>query len=92
MYYKLRFRREARQVVRYVGDCERAAAVARELSVLQHEVQVMRNLRQAVKAANKRLKEAKMQIRPLLEDHGFAFHGLSIRRSREAPGDASPRS
>jgi hypothetical protein len=69
--------------VRYVGKLERAVAVARELAALQRETKVMRNLREGVKIANRRLKEAKMQIRPILEANGFVFHGLAIRRRRK---------
>jgi len=83
VYHKLRFRRDGRQVVRYVGSAERAAAVERELSDLQAETTAVRELNTVVKLANKMLRDSKTELEPLLASHGYAFHGMSIRRPRK---------
>jgi hypothetical protein len=83
-YYKLRFRRNGRQVVRYIGNAERAAAVVQELAVLQHKATVMRVLKANVKLANNMLKEAIVFTKPMLEANGYVFHGRAIRRPHVA--------
>ncbi len=88
-YFKLRFRRNGKQVVRYVGNADRAAAVESELSELQYEATVMRDLKARAKIARRMLREAKMLIEPTLEANGFAFHGLAIRQPRKRSADVS---
>lgn len=85
-YYKLRFRRGRRQVVRYLGGPVRAAAVQQELAVLQAEKHAMQELTARVKFANKLLRDAKRTLAPVLLAHGFVFHGLAIRRPRRPQG------
>lgn len=85
--YKLRFRRDGRQTVRYVGSAERAEAVKRELNQLQQDVQLERELKAWVKRTNQRLREAKRQLEPLLNAQGFAFHGQAIRKPRTKPAE-----
>lgn len=82
-FYKLRFRRQRKQIVRYVGDARRAATVASELAALQHETRLMRKLRAGVKVTSGMLRDAKRQLEPLLQAHGFTFHGLAIRKPRK---------
>jgi len=82
-YFKLRFRRGRRQIVRYIGDAERASAVRIELERLQSETKCMRNLKRLAKIASRLLRESKQQLKPILEAHGLAFHGLAIRRPRQ---------
>ena len=89
VHHKLRFRRGGRQVVRYIGNAERAAAVEQELSDLQSETAAFRELKAVVKIANKMLPDSKTQLEPLFASHGYAFHGLSIRRPRKEPADVS---
>lgn len=84
-YYKLRFRRRGKQVVRYIGNAERAAAVESELAGLQSEAAARRELRAVVRVANKMLRDSKTQLEPILAFHGLVFHGLSIRRARKRP-------
>ena len=86
-YYKLRFRRDRKQVVRYVGDADRAAAVERELSELQHEATVMRELKARMRIASSILRVTKRLMTPILEANGLAFHGLAIRRSRKSSAE-----
>jgi hypothetical protein len=81
-YHKLRFRRGSEQKVRYIGGAERAAAIKKELEVLQREVAKQRKLKELVKAASRMLRDAKAELEPLLASRGYAFHGLSIRRPR----------
>ncbi len=88
-YFKLRFRRNGKQVVRYVGNADRAAAVESELSDLQYEATVMRELKARAKIARSMLREAKMLIEPTLEANGFTFHGLAIRQPRKRSADTS---
>ena len=81
-YFKLRFRRAGRQIVRYVGDANHAVDVKNELSALQTEARIMRQLKILTKTTNQQLREVKKQLQPILEAHGWAFHGLAIRRPR----------
>ena len=81
-YYKLRFRRAGKQVVRYVGGADRAALVKEELGILQAETKVMQQLKARAKIANKMIREAKRTMEPVLKANGFVFHGLAIRRPR----------
>ena len=82
-YYKLRFRSGGQQVVRYIGNAERAALVNAELARLQAETQALRELKTITKIASKMLRQTKQALEPLLEAEGFVFHGLAIRRPRE---------
>lgn len=85
IYYKLRFRCHGKQVVRYIGHTQRAAAVEGELLDLQSETIARRKLNAVVKVGNRMLRDSKTQLEPILASHGFAFHGLSIRRVRKRP-------
>jgi hypothetical protein len=81
-YFKLRFRSGGQQIVRYIGDEHRAAAVANELADLQSETRLMRHLKSLTVSANQRLREGKKRLEPVLAAYGWAFHGLAIRRPR----------
>jgi hypothetical protein len=81
-YFKLRFRQNGKQVVRYIGDAERACQVLEELDALQAEAKSLRRLRAMVKYAKAKLREVKLEVIPILEANGLVFHGLSIRRPR----------
>ena len=89
MLFKLRFRRDRKQVVRYVGNAKSADAVRSELSALQAEVRVTRELKAIARIAGKMLRDAKTELKPILECHGFKFHGLSVRRARQQSIDDS---
>ncbi|MCA9123709.1 MAG: hypothetical protein H6822_08635 [Planctomycetaceae bacterium] len=88
VYHKLRFRRNGKQVVRYIGSAERATVVEREVSALQSEATAFRELNAAVKIANKMLRDSKTQLEPMLASYGYEFHGRSIRRPRKRLDDA----
>ena len=81
-YYKLRFRRGGKQVVRYIGGVDRASIVKQELSILQMDSKIVRELKARAKIANKMIREAKQAMEPVLKADGFVFHGLAIRRPR----------
>jgi hypothetical protein len=81
--YKLRFRMNGRQQMRYLGIHERLAnSVEAELDVLQREVRLQRRRAALGRAASNQLKSAKLTLQPLLESRGFHFHGLAVRKRR----------
>jgi hypothetical protein len=81
-FFKLRFRRGSRQVVRYVGGTKAAALVAEELKTLQTARRMRRELEKLGRVARQQLREAKIALEPLLLGSGFKFHGRAIRRPR----------
>ena len=82
-YYKLRFRRAGKQVVRYVGGADRAAIVKEELAHAPGRNKGHATTQsQESKIANKMIREAKQTMEPVLKANGFVFHGLAIRRPR----------
>jgi DNA-binding transcriptional ArsR family regulator len=89
-YYKLRFRRSGQQVVRYIGGEDRAVLVKQELSVIQLDSSILRELNAKTKIARKSLREAKRAMEPVLKANGFVFHGLAIRRPRRQPDAIDP--
>ena len=91
-YYKLRFRSDGKQIVRYLGDAERAATIEKELSILQNESTVLRNLDAKMKIASKMLREAKTLMEPVLNANGFVFHGFAIRQAPRRRSNVSNNS
>lgn len=82
-YFKLRFRRGDRQVVRGLGsDPQLAAQIQEELQRLQADRRAELHLAKLDHAARRRLRTAKQALQPHLENGGLHFHGLAIRRSR----------
>lgn len=83
--FKLRFRLDGRQIVRYLGtDPAAAAAVRRELDQLQNAVRTRAMSRRLVRSARKVLRDNKQALRPEAERAGFHFHGHAVRRRRRA--------
>ena len=80
-YFKLRFRRDGHQRVKYVS-ARQAPAVRAELTELQRAVQITRNLDAATRDAQQILRQTKRQLQPVLATRGLAFHGLAVRRRR----------
>jgi hypothetical protein len=80
-YFKLRFRRDGNQHVKYVSAGQ-AAAVHVELEELQGAIRLKRNLAAATRAARQALRQTKRNLQPVLTTCGLAFHGLAIRRRR----------
>jgi hypothetical protein len=86
VYYKLRFRWDGRQQVRYLGNVpEFIEQVKAEMERLQQRTRLRRELRQLTRAARQKLRASKSRLGPLLGDAGFRFHGLAVRRPRSAP-------
>jgi hypothetical protein len=81
-FYKLRFRRAHRQVVRYV-DAEDAAAIRAELARLQADCRLQRELGRLTKRARRMLRESKQKLEPIVATEGLTFHGLALRRPRK---------
>ena len=86
-YFKIRFRRQRRQVVKYLGsDARFAARVGAELVFLQNVVRQQRELTALTNAARRQLRVAKQRLEPLLAAQGLKFHGLAVRRPRKSLG------
>ena len=81
-YFKLRFRRAGRQVVRYVGGIDEAALVADELSTLQVARRLKRELAVLDRTVRQKLRYANAVLEPILLANGLKFHGREIRRPR----------
>lgn len=87
--FKLRFRLQGRQKVKYLGcDAKRAAEIQGELDELQQSRHYDRRLRALTRSASEQLREAKQRLEPLLEGTGWKFHGRAVRRTRrKRPSD-----
>jgi hypothetical protein len=85
--YKLRFRdAERRQRVLYIGAAPQLAqALADRLTELQAQRRGRAVLRQAMAAALAAQRQGRRQLAPVLAEHGYHFHGFSLRRTRCAP-------
>ena len=83
MYFKLRFRRDRRQVVRVIGsDPVRVEAVRRDLGELQRVERQSRQLARLSCKVRQALRASKAELAPLLAKAGYRCHGLSVRRRR----------
>jgi hypothetical protein len=82
--YKLRFRRGRRQVVRLIGGTQEAVLVQKELGKLQSQRRLIRELKTLDRHARQALRDSKSRLMPLIERHGFTFHGRAIRRPRRS--------
>ena len=82
VYFKLVFRRDGVQIARYVGDEHAAAIVKAELELLRAGRRDWLQFKRLGRVARGLLRNSKRQLGPLLEDRGFHFHGLEIRRTR----------
>ena len=82
-YFKLRYRQQGRQVVRYLGiDPVRAARAAAELNQLQAVHHQLQACGRAWRAFRIKLRQAKWRMQPLLLQLGLVFHGNQIRRPK----------
>lgn len=83
-YFKLRFRLPSgQQCVRYLGsDPIIAAQVEQELARLQSARRVERTLVKLTQHVGEKLRSGKERLAPHLDQAGFHFHGLSIRRKQ----------
>lgn len=81
--YKLRFRYEGRQRVRYLGMCEKKAeAIRRELADLQQPHKSRLMIARLSNQACELMRRTKKDLAPLLEAAGYHYHGYEIRRTK----------
>lgn len=81
VYCRLRFRREGRQIVRYVGcDVARIGRVREELDRLQKNHRQGRQLAMVAQHVRRAFRAHKAQVASLLEQAGCRFHGHAVRR------------
>ena len=82
-FFKLRFRLQGRQVVKYLGmDVEEAERVRRELAELQRARRGGVELRRATLEARKILRSSKRMVWADAKRAGFEFHGRSLRQRK----------
>lgn len=95
LYFKLRFRMQSKQLVRYVGNNSVfVAQIERELGELQNGTKADRQLRRLTRAARSCLKRTKRCLEPYLPLANCRFHGREIRggpKCREAHVDCKVR-
>jgi hypothetical protein len=83
--YKLRYRRDGRQRVRYLGANAEAAERARQaIAELQAERRIELAIGRLHREAAQLLREGKQRLAGPLAAAGFGFHGLTIRRPRSS--------
>ena len=82
--FKLRFRCDGRQRVKYLGtNPVRAQRAAVELSRLQAARHVERLHKRVRREVSELLRDGKRRLEPMLEGTEFRFHGRAIRRHRK---------
>ena len=81
--YKLRFRMNGRQRVRYLGnDSRRAGCIEQFVKSLQRGRRIKKELQDLDRKVAKNLSTMKQRLQPFLDQAGLKFHGLAIRRPR----------
>jgi hypothetical protein len=86
--YKLRWRRNGRQCVRYLGsDPTIGARVKAAVAALRQPMQTARELNTDFAATRRALREVKAILSPLLAANGLAFHSYTVRRKATPPVD-----
>ena len=91
-YYKLRWRRDGRQRVLYLGrDSTRAEEVRAALEISRMPLRRARRLSLQMKKARRGLQEVRNMVAPLLAVHGLHYHGYAARgRVRRGRGPRTP--
>jgi hypothetical protein len=88
--YKLRFRFNGRQQVRYLGiDPIKIESIRLALTLLQRYRILKHAIHDLCHEARKAMRNGKRQLAPQLESAGYKFHGLAIRRPRQQCRDAT---
>jgi integrase len=82
--FKLKFRLNGTQHVRYIRGAEQAAAVEAELKLLQRDVRLRRRLSELSRVAAQTIRSAKARLAPFLGAKGLYFHGRAVRRRRQS--------
>ena len=81
--FKLRFRIDGRQKVRYLGTSpSEAAKVSMAVKDLQRARGLRHELQRLQKESRAGLKAAKKLLTPVLKSAGYQFYGLSVRQIR----------
>jgi hypothetical protein len=84
-YFKLRFRRQGRQVAIGLGrDPQFAERIGRELAQIQANRRFEREQARMIRATRGLLRRAKLELEPVLRNAGYGFYGYEIRKLREA--------
>jgi hypothetical protein len=83
--FKLRFRRQGKQRVRYVGqDPDSARQIQQELANLQAGRRQEQELARLNAKARRLLRETKASLTETVEASGHHFHGQALRRRRNS--------
>jgi len=83
-FFKLRYRVEGRQFVKYLGsNPQEADHIRNELAALQADHHLMQELQRLTVEASGVLRSAKRGLKSQLLHAGYAFHGFTIRRTLE---------
>ena len=87
-YYKLRFRSNGRQRVRYLGrDAALAARIRTALATLHNSRRLLRQTLAAMAQLRGRMAALKEDLRPHLAAHGLQLHGYAARQPRTTSAD-----
>jgi hypothetical protein len=90
-YYRLHWRHQGRQRVRYLGkDLARAEQVKTALVAMQSSQRLLHQVAQWLAEVQKSLQRAKQILEPHLAEQGWRFHGYAGRRCRCPAAVASP--
>lgn len=82
-YFKLRFRLQGRQVVRYLGvNPEFAKRVEKEVAELQRPRRQEQQVRRLNDEAHRQLRHWKQTLEPFVTKQGYHFHGFALRKAR----------
>lgn len=87
-FFKLRFRRDGKQIVRYLGQSpDVAAAIRHELDVLRQDHQRLRRLLRWQAAARLAIRNSKAALQKHLGGTAYYYHGFAIRHRRPQKDD-----
>lgn len=90
-FFKLRFRVQGRQRVKYLGkDAAVAEHVQREVLELQREHRLTKKMHRITIEARKILRQTKLDLQPVVAAAGLTFHGYDVRRTRARGGKLAP--
>ena len=83
VYFKLRFRLQGRQRVKYLGrDVAFVNMIRQELAVIQTPRRTLQHVERCGQHARTSLRQMKSELTPMLASYGYHFHGMAIRKTR----------
>jgi len=89
-YFKLRWRQDGRQRVRYLGrDLSRAEQVSAALANLQRSLQLVRDASSMMAEVRKEMRKLKETLEPHLASQGMHLHGYIARRKTKPRSEAA---